>query len=179
MKPGVLAVLILVLIGAGIAFTYHPAISTRPSSGPPVTTISSGQLTNPSSTTSSVGVSCGLPCETASQTFSTSATSSSFTSGSSVIWVGADAGDIANTGLYSIIQVEPQTFGGCLSFWVSDQSFGNGVWAQIGYFVCQSDLPEAFVQVWNLNSHEPVGGFSSSVSDGDHNFSMYQSSGTT
>ncbi len=110
-------------------------------------------------------------------------TTSTFENGNSVLYYGVYAAQVPNLGVYSIIQVTNQTFGngygGCLSFWVSDNSLSSGYWGQVGYYACAGGPPVAFYQVWDLNSYSVVSAGAVPVSAGDHNFSMTVSKGTT
>jgi len=99
----------------------------------------------------------------------------------SVWWVGAastDSSALPNTGVQGTIQVISTPVVGCLAFWVSDD-LSNSVWGQVGYYICDSSTPEAFYQIWNLNSNTILTSGSASVSVGTHTFSMYLQSGTT
>ncbi len=100
---------------------------------------------------------------------------------SSVWWVGASSTDssaLPNTGVRGTFPVISFQVTGCLAFWVSDD-LTNNVWGQVGYYICDGTTPIAFYQIWNLNSNSVLNGGSSSVSAGDHTFSMYLQSGTT
>jgi len=60
---------------------------------------------------------------------------------------------------------------------VSDES-SAGIWAQVGYYICNGSTPVAFYQIWNLNSGAVLTTGTSSVSAGTHTFSMYLQGGT-
>src|SRR5271170_430012 len=102
----------------------------------------------------------------------------------SVWWVGAQASDssaLPNTGVQTSIQVMTDSSlaaNDCLSFWIAD-ALTNNYWGQVGYYLCDGDLPVAFYQVWNLNTNTILVGGTQSVSAGVHTFSMYLQSGTT
>jgi hypothetical protein len=100
-------------------------------------------------------------------------------SGSSGYWVGAQASDstaLPNTGIQATIQVISQKVTGCLSFWVSEEA-SSGTWGQVGYYICNGDMPVAFYQIWSSGSVQVTG--TTSVSTGYHQFSMYVQSGDT
>jgi len=102
-------------------------------------------------------------------------------SSTSTWWVGASSTDgsaMPNTGVRGVIQVISLDVSGCLSFWVSDGT-SNGNWGQVGYYICNGSTPQAFYQVWNLNTQTILAGGTTAVSPGYHTFSMYLQSGTT
>jgi len=102
-------------------------------------------------------------------------------SSTSTWWVGASSTDpsaLPNTGVRGAIQVISTPITGCLSFWVSDE-VTNDNWGQVGYFICNGSIPDAFYQVWNLNTQTILAGGTVSVSSGTHTFAMYLQSGTT
>jgi len=101
----------------------------------------------------------------------------------SVWWVGASSTDssaLPNTGMEGVIQVISTSVSAsnCLAFWVSDD-LSNNYWGQVGYYICGSTVPFAFYQIWDLNNMSVLASWSTSVSTGDHTFSMYLQSGTT
>ena len=96
-------------------------------------------------------------------------------------WVGASSTDssaLPNAGVKSVIQVFSTHVTGCLSFWVSDDT-GDNNWGQVGYYICNGSTPEAFYQVWNLNTKSVLTGGIAPISTGAHTFAMYLQSGTT
>ncbi|MGD0397238.1 MAG: hypothetical protein ABSB26_10105 [Nitrososphaerales archaeon] len=100
---------------------------------------------------------------------------------SSVWWVGASSTDssaLPNMGVKGVIQVVSTQVTGCLAFWVSDD-LSNNNWGQVGYYICDGSVPEAFYQVWNLNTNTILTGGIASVSIGAHSFAMRFQSGTT
>ena len=99
----------------------------------------------------------------------------------SVWWVGADSTDssaLPNTGVDGTIQVISTPVVGCLAFWVSDD-LSNSVWGQVGYYICNTNIPIAFYQIWSLSNNTILTSGSTTVSVGTHTFSMYLQSGTT
>lgn len=113
----------------------------------------------------------------------TTTTTSSFANGNNVYWMGESSPHSMNTGVYSIIQVLPQHFGngfgGCLSFWVGDNSFSSGAWGQVGYYACNGGGPQAFYQIWNMSTYSVIDANTIPITIGNHNFSMYLSAGTS
>ncbi|MDA4136272.1 MAG: hypothetical protein OK449_04645 [Thaumarchaeota archaeon] len=96
-------------------------------------------------------------------------------------WVGAESRDssaMSNTGVQASIQVISFPSTGCLAFWVAD-GLTNGVWGQVGYYLCDGDSPVAFYQIWNLNTYTILSGGTQGISAGTHVFSMYLQGGTT
>lgn len=103
------------------------------------------------------------------------------TSSSGTWWVGAysyDGSALPNTGVADTIDVISTPVVGCLSFWTSDES-GAGIWAQVGYNICDGSSPVAFFQVWNLATSTPLASGTTTVSTGVHTFSLYLQTGTT
>jgi hypothetical protein len=82
-------------------------------------------------------------------------------------------------GVETTIQVVSQYFSGCLSFWIGESKLSNGNWAQIGYYLCGSSTPIAFYQIWNIPQNSVLTTGTTSVTTGNHVFSMYVTSGTT
>src|SRR5215467_11993025 len=118
---------------------------------------------------SSAGLSAVLPSHGPyrDQTFS----STTVSSGSSNYWVGEQVA-IQNTGVQATIQVVSEQVTGCLSYWIGDDSAAN-IWGQVGYYLCDSSTPIAFYQIWNLNTYSVLVTGTTSVSTGNHQFSMY------
>ncbi len=85
--------------------------------------------------------------------------------------------DYKNSGLRTFIEVKPQFIQAFLAFWVSE-SFSNGLWAQVGYYIFHGSTPVGFYQIWNITSHKEVSTSTTSVSVGVHSFSFSLDSGT-
>ena len=83
---------------------------------------------------------------------------------------------LTNSGVRSTIQVVSQPVTGCLSYWVSDDSAAN-LWGQVGYYICNSSTPVAFYQIWNLSTGAGLTSGTTTVSLGNHTFSMSSQSG--
>ena len=96
-------------------------------------------------------------------------------------WVGASSTDssaLPNTGVRANIDVASQSVPGSLSFWISND-LSNNMWGQVGYYLSQgSTTPQAFYQIWNLNTNTIVATGGAAVTTGSHTFSMYLQSGT-
>src|SRR2546426_488051 len=83
------------------------------------------------------------------------------------------------SGVQATIQVVSQQVTGCLSFWVDDDAASN-IWGQVGYYICNSSVPVAFYQVWNLTTNQVLTTGTTSVTNGYHQFSMHsQNAGNT
>src|SRR5580698_5625512 len=107
-----------------------------------------------------------------------------FQNGTNTYYTGMSSPAETNTGVWGIISVLPQTFGngngGCLSFWVSDNSFKDQAWGQVGYYICNGGPPLGFYQLWNVTTGANLGANTVTIGPyGNYNFSMYVSSGTT
>ena len=109
------------------------------------------------------------------------AVQTSFSTPSSVWWVGAastDSSALPNTGVRGTIQVIDFSTNNVFDAWVADD-LTNNEWGQVGYYILSGGAPVAFYQIWNLNSNTVLTTGTAAVSVGSHSFSMYLQSGTT
>ncbi|OLE71726.1 hypothetical protein AUF78_00790 [archaeon 13_1_20CM_2_51_12] len=108
-----------------------------------------------------------------------SASSSGFFYVGAFINSNSDPSAVPNSGVQATIQVVSQQVTGCLSFWVDDDAASN-IWGQVGYYICNSSVPVAFYQVWNLTTNQVLTTGTTSVTNGYHQFSMHsQNAGNT
>jgi hypothetical protein len=104
-----------------------------------------------------------------------------------VWWIGAESmapATISNRGVRTRMTIRgdaPPV--GCVDMWVSETIHG-GLWGQIGYEACNVGGPtifDAFYQVWDTTTDpgaELGGGQTLAITEGLHDFAMYQSNGS-
>jgi hypothetical protein len=95
-------------------------------------------------------------------------------------YVGASSSNLSfyyNNGIRSMIEVKNQSVLGVLAFWVSEAT-GNGLWAQVGYYIDNGSSPFAFYQIWNLTNRAEIATGGTAVAAGIHIFSLSLSNAT-